>query len=483
MQTQVLNYSATVEDDGSFRLDAEHYQEQFLRNQQKLIRFGATPLLKLISRPVMTGHTPSMKVESYYGGNIVFVKTDNLREFEISGEFTHRLTETGNEVIKRSVLQTGDLIVTIIGATYKIVGRAALVRKEDSPANINQNVALIRLKKAYSPEFLSAYLNCNIGRLALWYLSRQTEQVNLNCREVEKVLVPDVSDFFVRSVEGAYKKAVIFEHQSRFIFQEAQTILLSELGLLDWQPKHRLSFVKNYSDTEQSERFDAEYFQPKYEEIVKAIKSYKGGWDTLSNLCNLVGHPSNPPYAESNDKDKTFIVTQKHLGDYSLNDEFWKDEDALYTTNEFVKKNSQYILKQDDVLLYSVGAYIGKANIYMETTRATIGSFLTLLRTKKEILNPYYLMVFLNTNIGVMISKQHQRGMAQQYLYPYDIRTFPIPLLNKEIQIQIQQKITESFTLRKQSKHLLECAKQAVEMAIERDEETALQWLKEVGRK
>ena len=69
--------------------------------------------------------------------------------------------------------------------------------------------------------------------------------------------------------------------------------------------------------------------------------------------------------------------------------------------------------------------------------------------------------------------------MAQQYLYPYDIRTFPIPLLNKKIQTQIQQKIGESFNLRKQSKHLLECAKKAVELAIEKDEKTAMQWLKE----
>jgi hypothetical protein len=304
-------------------------------------------------------------------------------------------------------------------------------------------------------------------------------QMHLNLSDTRNIKIPLLGQDIQNAIESLFSHAIGMRNKSITEFQKAQTLLLSELGLLDWRPKHRLSFVRKYSETEQGVRIDAEYFQPKYDDIVKAIKNYKGGWDTLSNLCNLVGHPSNPPYAESNDKDKTFIVTQKHLGDYSLNDEFWKDEDALYTTNEFVKKNSQYILKQDDVLLYSVGAYIGKANIYKETTKATIGSFLTLLRTKQEILNPYYLMVFLNTNIGLMISKQHQRGMAQQYLYPYDIRTFPIPLLNKEIQTQIQQKIGESFNLRKQSKHLLECAKKAVEMAIEKDEKTGLQWLKE----
>lgn len=52
-------------------------------------------------------------------------------------------------------------------------------------------------------------------------------------------------------------------------------------------------------------------------------------------------------------------------------------------------------------------------------------------------------------------------------------------MLSKEIQIKIQQKVTESLDLRKKSKHLLECAKRAVEMAIEQDEQIAVKWLNE----
>ena len=53
-----------------------------------------------------------------------------------------------------------------------------------------------------------------------------------------------------------------------------------------------------------------------------------------------------------------------------------------------------------------------------------------------------------------------------------------LPIIDDETQSQIQQKITESFKLRKLSKHLLECAKRAVEIAIEQDEDTAVKWLK-----
>jgi hypothetical protein len=54
-----------------------------------------------------------------------------------------------------------------------------------------------------------------------------------------------------------------------------------------------------------------------------------------------------------------------------------------------------------------------------------------------------------------------------------------IHILDDKKQQQIQQKITESFNLRKQSKHLLECAKRAVEIAIEQNEDAAIKWLEE----
>ena len=60
---------------------------------------------------------------------------------------------------------------------------------------------------------------------------------------------------------------------------------------------------------------------------------------------------------------------------------------------------------------------------------------------------------------------------------PDQIKATVIPILPEEKQIQIQQKVIESLNLRQQSKHLLECAKRAVEIAIEQDEQTAIDYL------
>ena len=52
-----------------------------------------------------------------------------------------------------------------------------------------------------------------------------------------------------------------------------------------------------------------------------------------------------------------------------------------------------------------------------------------------------------------------------------------MPKIDDNFQEEIKQKINESFNLRRQSKHLLEAAKRAVEIAIEEDEDTAMEWL------
>ena len=464
MQSQILNYSAVTKVDGTFRLDAEHYQQIFLQNQNKLIKFGATPLSEFISCPVMTGHTPSMKIDSYYGDEIAFVKTDNLRDFKISGEFTHYLSKLGNEVIKRSKLQAGDIIVTIIGATYKIVGRAALVQKEDLPANINQNIALIRLKNTYSPEFLSAYLNSAIGKLAVWYLSRQTEQVNLNCREIEKVLVPDISLEFIQAIKNVHKEAVKCEHNSRHAFLYAQTLLLTELGLTDWQPRHQLSFVKNYSDTKQSNRIDAEYYQPKYEEIEKVIKNYSGGCSFIKDEFK-----QNKNVFKINVEKKYQYV---EIGSVNVSN---GEITSCEVIGAELPANAKRALNKGDVIVSKVRTYRGAIAIVRKNGYVGSGAFTVLKEDGR--MNKETLLTFLHSKPLLAWSLKPNTGTSYPVIIDDDILSLPIPLLSKETQTKIQQKVIEAFDLRKQSRHLLECAKRAVEIAIEDDEQTAIKWL------
>ncbi len=254
--------------------------------------------------------------------------------------------------------------------------------------------------------------------------------------QIKNILVFLASKNFQATITDLYIKSIKFLTDSERLYAQAEQLLLSELNLLNWKPKHQSSFVKNYSDTISSSRIDAEYYQPMYDEIIDRFNNYK--YVNLNDICELIGHPSNPPYAKNEETNKTFIVTQKHLGRYFLNDDFWLKDDAIYTTKEFIKNNNQYLLRNNDILIYSVGAYIGKSNIYTTNLQATIGSFLTIVRLKENTINPYYLLLLLNTDLGIMMSKRYQRSLAQPYLYPYDIKKLTIPLIEKDIQNNIE---------------------------------------------
>ena len=56
-----------------------------------------------------------------------------------------------------------------------------------------------------------------------------------------------------------------------------------------------------------------------------------------------------------------------------------------------------------------------------------------------------------------------------------------LPPIDVTLQREIAMKVQESFALRRQSEKFFEYAKRAVEIAIEQDEETAVEWLKENG--
>ena len=105
MQISIVRLSEIIRENSSFRLDAEHYQKQYFDNQDKLLKFGSQPLSNIIYQPVITGYTPSMKIEAYYNGNIDFVKTDNLREFRIGKQFSHYLSNFGNGIIKKVLFE------------------------------------------------------------------------------------------------------------------------------------------------------------------------------------------------------------------------------------------------------------------------------------------------------------------------------------------------------------------------------------------
>lgn len=97
---------------------------------------------------------------------------------------------------------------------------------------------------------------------------------------------------------------------------------------------------------------------------------------------------------------------------------------------------------------------------------------------KDEIL-PDYITLVLNSDIVQLQAERDSSGAIIQHWKPSDIANIIIPILPYDIQLEISQKVQESFALRRKSEKLIKTAVKAVEIAIEKDESTAIDYIKE----
>ena len=445
------------------RLDAEHYHPYHLENLRKFENKSQS--LSEFIMHITGGATPLGAV--YPEEGIPFLRVQNIMQNYISDADIKYLSPSQNQEILRSQLKKDDVLLTITGA----YGKSTVVTDEFVGANMNQHSVKMTVKNIV-PYFLSTFLNCKYG------YSQSTRHVvgvtrpALDYSAIRSFSIPDLDAGFQEAIASCCRQAERSRKDSKDIYTEAQTLLLTELGLADWHPKHQLHFLKKFSVTERVERIDADYFQPKYDDIISAIKSYSGGWDTLENLATLKKcvEVGSKEYLETGIP----FVRVSNLSPYEITQEKYISEE-LYTGIE------EHQPKQGEILL-SKDATPGVAHYLREAPDKMIpaGGILRL-KSKTDKIGNEYLTLVLNS---ILIQEQVNRDVGGSVILhwrPDQVAGTVIPILHQEKQTEIEQKVLESFKLRTRAKDLLEHAKRAVEIAIKQDEQTAINWLESVS--
>ena len=241
----------------------------------------------------------------------------------------------------------------------------------------------------------------------------------------------------------------------------AEQALLNDLGLLNWRPKHRLSFVKKYSDTQSSGRIDAEYFQPKYDEVVDRIKQYKKGYQPLSEIVTV--------------KDKNFQpkddVTYRYieLANISANGNINGFIEAL---GKELPTRARRKVNDGDVIVSTIeGSLSSIALIAKDLDNALCSTGFFVVNSDK--INSETLLVLLKSSVGQLQLKKGCSGTILTAIGDDEFKRIILPDLSAEIQKDIKKKITEMYDAKRLSKHLLDIAKRGVEMAIDKSEKDA----------
>ena len=333
------------------RIDVDFYHPTYLNELESWhrleVRVGASKLGRLVAVPVRTGRTP--KSRSIKGDEkcVRFIKTDTVREGSI--DFDNSALLPARVVGERDIIPNDAVVMTIIGATPEIVGRVAIVRANDPECVTNQNVAVITTNGVCDPYFLTAYFQTKWGRDQIWRHSRRTEQVNLNCREVERVLVPNPALACQKTIGAFVRDAFAAADRSLALYQEAQQLLEAELGLDKMTFEKPMGYIAWLSDLETSHRSDVQHYQPRFKQLTDHLSEFPT--ERVRNIRTYNRRGLQPVYVQNGEVD---VVNSQHLGSKHI------DYQGLQKTSavSYAAAPEGHI-QRDDLLIYTTGAYIG----------------------------------------------------------------------------------------------------------------------------
>jgi type I restriction enzyme S subunit len=137
---------------------------------------------------ITKGSTPTSYGFKYKSSGISFVRVENLSNGYIDGSsITTFIDNDADEALKRSRLEAGDLLFSIAGT----IGRTALVKPADLPANTNQALAIIRgTDRFFSPQFLRFALASTVAQQQAEAGARGGGMNNISLEDVRSFRLP-----------------------------------------------------------------------------------------------------------------------------------------------------------------------------------------------------------------------------------------------------------------------------------------------------
>ena len=319
--------------------------------------------------------------------------------------------------------------------------------------------------------YLTIFLRSIYGFNQLYRERELTIQFQLTLERVGRILIFEPTKMFQKLIRELLINSLKFHLLYFSSFNISESILLKELKLENWKAKHKLSFIKYYSNTEKYERLDAEYYQPMYEELEVKIKSID--YTDLNNIVRIKKcvEPGSDVYQEKG----ILFLRVSNLDRFEI-----IEDNCQFISKSLYNSLNTYQPCKGEILL-TKDATPGIAYYLNNKPKDMIpsGGILRLKIKDETKILPEYLTLVLNS---LIVQKQMERDSGGSVINHWrldQIKNTIIPILTIDLQNNISFEIRKSFEYRQKSKDLLNIAKRAVEIAIEESEEKAMKFIKE----
>ena len=259
-------------------------------------------------------------------------------------------------------------------------------------------------------------------------------------------------------MEEAYKHKTKKESEAQRLLDSINDYVLDELGIKLPELKDKMCYVIN-SDEIQTHRVDAYYYQPKFEEVEKAIKKGKFEVEELNTVIEKLINGLD--YRKFTDDGLPYIrVSNIRLHSFNL-------KDLKYVPEMDIAKDIQ--LKKGDVLITRKGTF-GVATVTGENCEKYVISSEIFRVVLKENINPHYLVSWLNSKPQQVIFDRIKTGGIMGHLSQEVVCQIKIPLpsyaVQNKIDEEVKKRLQKTEQLQKEAKEELEKEKQKIEKII-----------------
>ncbi len=375
--------------------------------------------------------------------------------------------ELSKEEFKKLKLNDGDVLFNRTNS-YEFVGRTGIYYYN----GVDQTYAsyLVRLNPdndSILSEYLVAFLSSKYGVADIKRRARQSiNQTNVNPEEVKEIEIPLICKPLQKRIKECFVKANQLRISAATEYSLAE-LIMTQLFELPPQKEDTLVFsVKPLAESlSLTGRLDAEYYQTDFEQYTNALHTT----DTISSICKI----NDKNYLPESNKLYKYIELANvgTTGDISGVEKQLGSELPLRARRK---------VKAGQVIVSSVEGSLQSCALITEEFDGAICST-GFYVVESDDINPETLLVLFKSQPMQALMKQRCSGTILTAITKDEFLSMPFPKIAVSVQEEIASKVQESFALRRKSEKLTKYAKRAVEIAIEKNESAALEWLKKKG--
>lgn len=441
----------------SGRLDTEYYRPEYLKYETLLKGRGSKPLSH-VANFLIGPFGSAFTVENYTQDKTYrYIRGKDIKPMRLMDDDSVYMPQKDFERLSRYSLRPNDLLVSVVGT----LGNAAIIEAEDTPAIFSCKSAVVRVN-SINPYYLLTYLNSKFGHSLLLRKQRGAVQQGLNLDDLKTLDVFVASTELQIAIEKIYKKSTKITSDSTLAFAQAETLLLQTLGMTNFAPSSEAVNIKSFKDSfASSGRMDAEYYQPKYEMLLKLLK--RDGL-TIGDMA-AVRNERFRPNLEGNFE---YIEIGGLNGDGTVT--------AETTLHIAAPSRASQLVRSGDIVTSTVRPIRRLTGLIAPAQEASVCS------SGFVVLNPQHiaaevLLVFLRIPLICELLDLQTTATMYPAISEKDLLAIPIHKIKQAVQTQIAELVQQSFKLKAESERLLEVAKRAVEVAIEQDEAAGMAYI------